>query len=168
MKKKLIVAFLMSLAVHLPAQAWDLWDEFKAVNVTPEGRVVDYSDAKLITTSEGQSYGMFFALVANDRESFDKILLGRKRIWDPINLLGGGAFLTAKKTARAKSLIPTTLQTRICGLLTVFWKHPASGMNRPTKQKLKPIWLSSKNWSETFRLLEKSFFLLAWALKKRE
>ena len=68
MKKKLIVAFLMSLAVHLPAQAWDLWDEFKAVNVTPEGRVVDYSDAKLITTSEGQSYGMFFALVANDRE----------------------------------------------------------------------------------------------------
>ena len=39
----------------------------------PEGRVVDYSDAKLITTSEGQSYGMFFALVANDRESFDKI-----------------------------------------------------------------------------------------------
>ena len=73
MKKKLIVAFLLSLAVHLPAQAWDLWDEFKAVNVTPEGRVVDYSDAKLITTSEGQSYGMFFALVANDRESFDKI-----------------------------------------------------------------------------------------------
>lgn len=73
MKKKLIAALLMSLAVHLPAHAWDLWDEFKAVNVTPEGRVVDYSDAKLITTSEGQSYGMFFALVANDRESFDKI-----------------------------------------------------------------------------------------------
>lgn len=55
MKKKLIVAFLMSLAVHLPAQAWDLWDEFKAVNVTPEGRVVDYSDAKLITTSDRKS-----------------------------------------------------------------------------------------------------------------
>jgi endoglucanase len=29
--------------------------------------VIDPSDARKITTSEGQSYGLFFALAANDR-----------------------------------------------------------------------------------------------------
>lgn len=72
-KQKLFAACLLAFAVQLPAHAWNLWDEFKQVNVTEEGRVVDYSDSKLITTSEGQSYGMFFALVSNDRESFDKL-----------------------------------------------------------------------------------------------
>ena len=46
------------------AQAWDKWDAFKAANVNDSFRVVDYSDNRRITTSEGQSYPMFFALVA--------------------------------------------------------------------------------------------------------
>lgn len=74
MKVKQFLIFLFCALLSTSVFAWDLWDEFKAVNVTEEGRVVDYSDTKLITTSEGQSYGMFFALVANDRQSFDKIL----------------------------------------------------------------------------------------------
>ena len=36
------------------------------------------------TTSEGQSYALFFALAANDREAFDKILL-----WTENNLADG-------------------------------------------------------------------------------
>lgn len=71
MKTKLLLACLVSSLAAAPAGAWELWDQFKASNLTPEGRVVDYSEAKLITTSEGQSYGMFFALVANDKKAFD-------------------------------------------------------------------------------------------------
>ncbi len=60
--------------VALSAHAWPLWDSFKAVNIDKSYRVIDYSDARAITTSEGQSYAMFFALVANDRATFDKLL----------------------------------------------------------------------------------------------
>ena len=59
MKKKFLLACLISAVFAAPAGAWELWDQFKATNLTPEGRVVDYSEAKLTTTSEGQSYGMF-------------------------------------------------------------------------------------------------------------
>ena len=55
MKKKFLLACLISAVFAAPAGAWELWDQFKATNLTPEGRVVDYSEAKLITTSEGQS-----------------------------------------------------------------------------------------------------------------
>ena len=34
------------------------------------GRVIDPSTPSGQTTSEGQSYGLFYALVANDRDSF--------------------------------------------------------------------------------------------------
>ncbi|MBD3703114.1 hypothetical protein IE985_07410 [Klebsiella pneumoniae] len=36
--------------------------------------MIDPSDARKISTSEGQSYGLFFALAANDRAGFDKLL----------------------------------------------------------------------------------------------
>ena len=70
MMKRTLAALLAAMAAALPASAaWDLWDDFKSVG-TEHGRVVDYSDARRITTSEGQSYGLFFALVAGDREAF--------------------------------------------------------------------------------------------------
>ena len=56
------------------AHAWPMWDSFKAANIDKSYRVIDYSDERAITTSEGQSYAMFFALVADDRETFDKLL----------------------------------------------------------------------------------------------
>ncbi len=73
MKRKLLIACLLAAAFSTQALAWDLWDEFKSTNVTEEGRVVDYSEKNLITTSEGQSYAMFYALVANDRKTFDQV-----------------------------------------------------------------------------------------------
>jgi endoglucanase len=52
---------------------WQLWDSYKAHFMTADGRIVDWS-AEERTTSEGESYALFFALTANDRASFDLIL----------------------------------------------------------------------------------------------
>ena len=66
------------------AAAWPMWDSFKTVNIDENYRVIDYSDSRSITTSEGQSYAMFFALVADDRETFAKLLH-----WTEANLSAG-------------------------------------------------------------------------------
>ena len=71
-------------SASLSAQAWDKWDTFKSTNVNESFRVVDYSDSRRITTSEGQSYAMFFALVAGDKASFEKLL-----VWTENNLAAG-------------------------------------------------------------------------------
>ncbi len=52
---------------------WPLWTDFKAHFVQTDGRVVDLTSTQLHSTSEGQSYGMFFALVANDPQTFQSI-----------------------------------------------------------------------------------------------
>ena len=64
--------------------AWPDWLTFKRLYLSEDGRVIDRSVPQQITTSEGQSYGLFFALVANDREGFAKILK-----WTQDNLAGG-------------------------------------------------------------------------------
>lgn len=67
-----------------PAQPdWPLWTRYQDHFVQKDGRVVDY-DRDNLTTSEGQSYAMFFALVANDPAGFD--LLYR---WTASNLANG-------------------------------------------------------------------------------
>nr|WP_260704942.1 cellulose synthase complex periplasmic endoglucanase BcsZ [Edaphobacter flagellatus] len=63
--------------------AWPLWENYNRVIIDQQGRVIDHS-AQDRTTSEGQSYAMFFALVANDRARFDKLLH-----WTEVNLAGG-------------------------------------------------------------------------------
>jgi endoglucanase len=63
---------------------WTAYRQFVARFVQQDGRVVDYSTAVQQSTSEGQSYAMFFALVANDRATFDR-LLG----WTRANLSAG-------------------------------------------------------------------------------
>ncbi len=60
------------------------WEEFCQASLSPSGRVIDASDSRMITTSEGQSYALFFALVAADRTAFGKIL-----DWTENNLCGG-------------------------------------------------------------------------------
>lgn len=75
-------AALLGAALR-PACAWDLWERFAATDMDGD-RVVDASDARQITTSEGQSYALFFALVANDRPAFDRLLA-----WTENNLAGG-------------------------------------------------------------------------------
>ena len=49
-----------------------LWQAWKAGFVGAQGRVIDTGNA-MISHSEGQGYGMLFAVAANDREAFDRI-----------------------------------------------------------------------------------------------
>ena len=64
-------------------QPWPLWNSYADHMVDGQGRVVDHTAGDR-TTSEGQAYGMFFALVANDRARFDDLLR-----WTEANLAGG-------------------------------------------------------------------------------
>lgn len=53
---------------------WPAWDAFKRDTISADGRVVDASTPQQVTVSEGQAYGLFFALVANDRATFERLL----------------------------------------------------------------------------------------------
>lgn len=73
-----LAAGALSLAVSLSAgcraqQPWPLWDSYTARYLDGQGRVIDHNAGDR-TTTEGQSYAMFFALVANDRGRFEKLL----------------------------------------------------------------------------------------------
>jgi len=60
------------------------WAAFAARHIQPDGRVIDFNTAQQQSTSEGQSYAMFFALVHNDRDTFARVLA-----WAEANLAGG-------------------------------------------------------------------------------
>lgn len=62
---------------------WSLWNAYANRFIDEQGRVIDHNAGDR-TTSEGQSYAMFFALADNDRARFDR-LLG----WTQTNLAGG-------------------------------------------------------------------------------
>lgn len=64
-------------------RSWPLWAAFSARFIDPAGRVFDPIGDRH-TTSEGQAYALFFALAANDRTSFNRILS-----WTEVNLAGG-------------------------------------------------------------------------------
>jgi endoglucanase len=53
---------------------WPAYRLFVERVVQADGRVIDRSTGALQTTSEGQSSALFFALVANDRATFDRLL----------------------------------------------------------------------------------------------
>jgi endoglucanase len=62
----------------------DDWRRFVTEFVQVDGRVVDRDTDALVSTSEGQVYTLFFALVADDRDLFDGVLG-----WTRQNLAGG-------------------------------------------------------------------------------
>jgi endo-1,4-beta-D-glucanase Y len=64
-------------------QPWDLWNAYADKYIDKQGRVIDHEKDD-ITTSEGEAYAMFFALVANDRPRFDSIVE-----WTEANLADG-------------------------------------------------------------------------------
>jgi len=53
---------------------WPAWQQFRRDFISADGRVIDVGSADSRTVSEGQSYALFFALVANDRATFDTVL----------------------------------------------------------------------------------------------
>jgi endoglucanase len=62
-----------SAGICTPSE-WPRWQQFKRDFLSADGRVIDVGSADSRTVSEGQSYALFFALVANDRPAFDTIL----------------------------------------------------------------------------------------------
>lgn len=74
MKILLIIALTLSSICAEASEPWKDWEQFKAVYLSPEGRVIDGSNPQLPTTSEGQSYALLFALIANDKDTFDLVL----------------------------------------------------------------------------------------------
>ncbi len=71
------------VAGAVAAEAWPAWEQFAAGYIRDDGRVVDWTD-NARSTSEGQSYALFFALVASDRRRFEQVLA-----WTRDNLAGG-------------------------------------------------------------------------------
>lgn len=75
------------LMVALPACAqpcWPAWESFANRFVQGDGRVLADESERRYSTSEGQAYGLLFAVVANDKSRFEQILL-----WTRDNLAGG-------------------------------------------------------------------------------
>lgn len=60
---------------HFPScKPLPLWLAFKHKHIQQDGRVIDYQVAPGISTSEGQAYALFFALVENDQAMFKTLL----------------------------------------------------------------------------------------------
>jgi endo-1,4-beta-D-glucanase Y len=81
-----------------PCAGWPEWQHFKQLYLSEDGRVVDAGVQQGITVSEGQAYALTFAVIANDRAAFDRILR-----WTQDNLAGGNleVALPAWKWGRA-------------------------------------------------------------------
>ena len=60
LRSGLVTMLLLAAFSVQAACTWPAWEQFKKDYISQEGRVIDPSDARKITTSEGQSYGMFF------------------------------------------------------------------------------------------------------------
>ena len=81
-----LVSVLLVLGVESSCAAQEfppLWRSYTSAFMDNQVRVIDH-DASDRTTSEGQAYAMFFALVANDRARFDSLLR-----WTELNLASG-------------------------------------------------------------------------------
>ena len=76
-------------------EPWPLWEAYTKRFIDGQARVIDRSapgSQQDRTTSEGQAYAMFFALVDNDKPHFEQLLS-----WTEANLAGGD--LTARLPA---------------------------------------------------------------------
>jgi endo-1,4-beta-D-glucanase Y len=78
-----VVLGVASVAQAQEAATWPLWTHYAHRFVDPSGRVIDF-DRNQMTTSEGQAYALFFALVANDQARFDQLYT-----WTERNLAAG-------------------------------------------------------------------------------
>ncbi len=74
----------MARSASAACPSWPLWQTFKTLYISSDGRAIDASTASQITTSEGQSYAMLLALAANDRAVFAQLLQ-----WTENNLAKG-------------------------------------------------------------------------------
>jgi endoglucanase len=74
---------VMADGVACKSADWPLWQTYAARFVQNDGRMLESSVEPNHSTSEGQSYGMLFALIGNDRERFDALWK-----WTAANMAG--------------------------------------------------------------------------------
>ncbi len=79
------------------AEPWPLWESYSAKFLDGQGRVIDHG-ANDVSTTEGQAYAMFFALVTNDRNRFQKLLE-----WTETNMANGDLTLRLPAWSWGKS-----------------------------------------------------------------
>lgn len=80
----LILCCRGGLASACERAGWPEWAQFRTHAITLEGQVIDHAGPSPVTTSEGQAYALFFALVDQDRALFDRLLR-----WTQTNLARG-------------------------------------------------------------------------------
>jgi endoglucanase len=83
-KRWACIPLLLASFSSTAACYWPAWQQFKQHYISDSGRIIDFGSPAKITTSEGQSYGLFFALVANDKLTFERLLT-----WTENNLAAG-------------------------------------------------------------------------------
>lgn len=77
-------AGIASAKPRADAPSWPAWEVFRTQFMNEGGRILSGAEGTGQTYSEAQAYALFFALVANDRAAFDKILT-----WTENNLCAG-------------------------------------------------------------------------------
>ncbi len=71
--KKILMLSSMALGIAISSSAVaGAWDDYKSLYMQDDGAIVDTYNHNM-SHSEGQSYGLLFALAYNDQEAFDKI-----------------------------------------------------------------------------------------------
>jgi endoglucanase len=78
-----LLASLLGVRATAQTDSARLWQAYSARFISADGRVIDPMRNGM-TTSEGQSYALFFALVNDDRPRFDRLLT-----WTQSNLAAG-------------------------------------------------------------------------------
>lgn len=82
--KPVVTEPVASLPIAEPLQFQWQYQQFLTHQVAASGRVIDAGENYSVSTSEGQAYGMWFALLSQDQPTFNNILL-----WADQNLAKG-------------------------------------------------------------------------------
>jgi len=97
-------------------QTWPLWESYAGHIIDQNGRVIDHS-AQDHTTSEGQAYGMFFALVAYD-------LMEAGRLWREPRYQKIGTLMATRIAQQEVAFVPGLGTTLLSGPVGF---HPDAG-----------------------------------------
>ncbi|WP_316157611.1 cellulose synthase complex periplasmic endoglucanase BcsZ [Cupriavidus sp. BIC8F] len=158
------IVFSAGIGCHIPfgrsaAQAsWALWDRYASETVSADGRVIEHAREDR-TTSEGQAYALFFALVANDRFRFDTILgWTLDHLW--INRARPPAWLWGRRQDGSWGIVDSNSATDADLWVAYALLEAARLWERPAYQPLGTQMLAAIRSSEIARLANGSFLLI--------
>jgi endoglucanase len=158
------MAFSAGIGCHIPfarsgSQAsWTLWDRYASEAISTDGRVVEHA-REARTTSEGQAYALFFALVANDRVRFDTILdWTLNHLWT--NRTQPPAWLWGERKDGSWGIIDSNTATDAELWIAYSLLEAARLWDRPACQELGTEMLAAIRSGEMARLADGGFILI--------